>query len=126
MVVKTDVLRADSVEDLETQVNGYTNQLVARGLKSTRSYAYHRAGAHDNYMAFIEYEVPDQVPVPERVRENPSEFGLSISKHVRATEEDLIKRALAETGGNRTRAANLLGISHRALLYKLKDYKMQG
>ncbi|MBN2493545.1 MAG: sigma-54-dependent Fis family transcriptional regulator [Deltaproteobacteria bacterium] len=47
---------------------------------------------------------------------------LSIKKTVRAIEEELIRRALAETGGNRTRAARLLEISHRTLLYKLKDY----
>jgi two-component system response regulator AtoC len=39
-------------------------------------------------------------------------------------EEELIKRALTETGGNRTRAARLLEISHRTLLYKLKDYQI--
>ncbi len=37
-------------------------------------------------------------------------------------EADLIRRALVETGGNRTHAAKLLEISHRALLYKVKDY----
>jgi len=40
----------------------------------------------------------------------------------RRFEIDLIRRALKETGGNRTHAAKLLEISHRALLYKLKDY----
>jgi two-component system response regulator AtoC len=49
---------------------------------------------------------------------------LSIKKTVRALEEELIKRALSETGGNRTRAAKLLEISHRTLLYKLKDYRI--
>jgi two-component system response regulator AtoC len=49
---------------------------------------------------------------------------LSIKKTTRAMEEELIKRALAETGGNRTRAAKLLEISHRTLLYKLKDYQI--
>jgi two-component system response regulator AtoC len=47
---------------------------------------------------------------------------LSIKKTVRVVEEELIRRALDETGGNRTRAAKLLEISHRTLLYKLKDY----
>jgi two-component system response regulator AtoC len=37
-------------------------------------------------------------------------------------EADLIRRALAHTDGNRTHAAKLLEISHRALLYKIKDY----
>ena len=47
---------------------------------------------------------------------------LSIKKTVAAIEEILIRRALQKTKGNRTRAAELLEISHRALLYKIKDY----
>ncbi|HEY2899658.1 MAG TPA: sigma-54 dependent transcriptional regulator [Polyangia bacterium] len=49
---------------------------------------------------------------------------LSIKRTSRRTEEELIRRALARTGGNRTRAAELLEISHRALLYKIKEYKI--
>ena len=47
---------------------------------------------------------------------------LSIKHTTRVIEETLIRRALAQTGGNRTAAARLLEISHRALLYKIKDY----
>jgi two-component system response regulator AtoC len=47
---------------------------------------------------------------------------LSIKKASRELEEGLIKRALDVTQGNRTNAAKLLEISHRALLYKMKDY----
>ncbi len=47
---------------------------------------------------------------------------LSIKKATRALEIDLIRRALATTRGNRTTAARLLEISHRALLYKIKEY----
>jgi two-component system response regulator AtoC len=47
---------------------------------------------------------------------------LSIKKATRSLEADLIRRALAATGGNRTSAARLLEISHRALLYKIKEY----
>ena len=36
--------------------------------------------------------------------------------------DSLIRRALEQTKGNRTQAAKLLEISHRALLYKIKDY----
>ena len=43
----------------------------------------------------------------------------------RVIEEILIRRALQKTQGNRTRAAELLEISHRALLYKIKDYGVQ-
>ena len=37
-------------------------------------------------------------------------------------EDDFIRRALRRTRGNRTRAAEILEISHRALLYKIKEY----
>jgi two-component system response regulator AtoC len=52
----------------------------------------------------------------------PIDDDLSIKRASRRAEEDLIRRALARTGGNRTRAAELLEISHRALLYKIKEY----
>ena len=47
---------------------------------------------------------------------------LSIKKLSARLERILIMRALQETDGNRTHAAKLLEISHRALLYKIKDY----
>ncbi|MFI5298830.1 MAG: helix-turn-helix domain-containing protein, partial [Polyangiales bacterium] len=69
--------------------------------------------------------------LPERVREarDPVQMQLasgelSIKKTTRIIEEVLIRRALQKTKGNRTRAAEVLELSHRALLYKLKDYKI--
>ncbi|MDB4955386.1 MAG: sigma54 specific transcriptional regulator, Fis family [Myxococcales bacterium] len=47
---------------------------------------------------------------------------LSVKKATRSLEADLIRRALGVTAGNRTNAAKLLEISHRALLYKMKEY----
>ncbi|MEO5767925.1 MAG: sigma 54-interacting transcriptional regulator [Polyangia bacterium] len=47
---------------------------------------------------------------------------LSIKEAARRSEQSLIRQALAATGGNRTKAAELLEISHRALLYKIKEY----
>lgn len=49
---------------------------------------------------------------------------LSIKKATRMIEEELIRRALAKTGGNRTKASKLLDISHRALLYKIKEFEI--
>ena len=46
----------------------------------------------------------------------------SIKKTTRIIEEILIRRALEKTKGNRTRASELLEISHRALLYKIKEF----
>ena len=47
---------------------------------------------------------------------------LSIKKGAETMERALIARALEQTAGNRTHAAKLLELSHRALLYKLKEY----
>lgn len=47
---------------------------------------------------------------------------LSIKKYSKALEIELIQKALAKTNGNRTKAAKLLEISHRALIYKIQDY----
>jgi two-component system response regulator AtoC len=45
-----------------------------------------------------------------------------VKRAFRALEEQLIRDALERTGGNRTRAAELLDLSYRALLYKIKEY----
>ncbi len=50
---------------------------------------------------------------------------LSIKQHTKALEVQLIHKALKKTKGNRTKAAKLLEISHRALLYKLKEYDLK-
>jgi two-component system response regulator AtoC len=70
--------------------------------------------------------------LPERMREPADPVAaslatgeLSIKKTARFMEETLIRRALEKTGGNRTAAAKLVEISHRALLYKIKDYGIQ-
>ena len=46
----------------------------------------------------------------------------SVKKGSRMLEMGLIRKALRKTKGNHTQAAKLLEISHRALLYKIKDY----
>jgi two-component system response regulator AtoC len=47
---------------------------------------------------------------------------LSVKRAGRTMEREFILRALAQTGGNRTQAAKLLELSHRALLYKIKEF----
>ncbi len=80
-------------------------------------------------MVLAEREVIAADDLPERIREvrDPIQMHLtsgelSIKKTSRIIEEILIRRALQKTKGNRTRAAEVLEISHRALLYKIKDY----
>ena len=59
----------------------------------------------------------------ERVEATPlGEEEYSIKRGSKVLETILIKRALKKTRGNHTHAARLLEISHRALLYKIKDY----
>jgi two-component system response regulator AtoC len=50
---------------------------------------------------------------------------LSVKKRTWELEKHLIGRALEVTGGNRTRAAELLDLSYRALLYKIRDYGLE-
>jgi len=51
-----------------------------------------------------------------------SRTDLCLKRGRRTFEMHLIRRALQATGGNRTHAAKRLEISHRALLYKIKEY----
>ncbi len=71
-----------------------------------------------------EQDLPDTVRAPAHP---PAGGGavpgdLSVKRATRALEEQLIRAALERTGGNRTRAAELLDLSYRALLYKIQDY----
>jgi two-component system response regulator AtoC len=49
----------------------------------------------------------------------------SLRRARRIAEVDIIRRALKATNGNRTHAAKLLEISHRALLYKIKEFELR-
>jgi len=69
-----------------------------------------------------EGDLPDRLREPDPVQAVLATGELSIKKTQRYIEETLIRKALEETGGNRTRASKLLELSHRALLYKIKDY----
>jgi two-component system response regulator AtoC len=68
--------------------------------------------------------------LPKQITESPKSNlsglpdTLSIKVASRALEIQLIERALEQTHGNRTHAAKILEISHRALLYKIKEYQI--
>ena len=71
-----------------------------------------------------ESDLPDDVregPKPATPAPRPG-ADLSVKRAFRILEEQLIRAALERTGGNRTRAAELLDLSYRALLYKVKEY----
>jgi two-component system response regulator AtoC len=57
-----------------------------------------------------------------QVPEAPLRVKDTVDKMSQELERGLIERALDITGGNRTAAARLLGISRRGLLYKMKTY----
>ena len=72
--------------------------------------------------------LPDAVQrtlVPEPVPGSLDPDDLSVKRAQRVLEADLIRRALERTQGNRTRAAELLELSPRALLYKIREYGLE-
>ncbi len=83
-------------------------------------------------MVLCDEEVLTENDLPARITETPlraaapqiGEDNLSVKKAVYHIENTLIRKALQKTGGNRTAAAKLLEISHRALLYKIKAYEI--
>lgn len=86
----------------------------------------------EHAMVLAEGETIQVESLPIKLREEQhriqhvlSSTTMSIKKATRYIEEELIRRALRETKGNRTSAAKLLEISHRALLYKLKEYRIE-
>lgn len=68
-------------------------------------------------------DLPREVLPPSSLEPNPRRADFGLKRERKRMEADLIRRALRETGGNRTHAARLLEISHRALLYKIKEYR---
>jgi two-component system response regulator AtoC len=68
-------------------------------------------------MRSLEAEV-SRVPAHEEVVANP----LALKPALARVERELIRQALAEAGDRRADAARKLGISHRTLLYKLKEH----
>jgi two-component system, NtrC family, response regulator AtoC len=59
-------------------------------------------------------------------KKNIWEEEFSIKKVSRILEEELIRKALKRTKGNRTQAAKILEISHPSLLSKMKEYGIEG
>ena len=51
-------------------------------------------------------------------------FTLRAGQSLASVEAEIIRRTLAHTGGNRTEAAQVLGISRRTLHYKLDRYQI--
>ncbi len=115
---------------MKTQVRGLGPRAMARLM----AYAFpgnvrELENLIERAMVLADAELLDEQDLPDKVTAEQSPIDvvlgsgdLSVKKATHAIEATLIRRALDKTGGNRTAAAKLLEISHRALLYKLKDY----
>ena len=69
-------------------------------------------------------DLPAHISSPVAALDRPDlpDDELSVKKHSAVLEKRLIQQALERTGGNKTRAADLLELSSRALLYKIREY----
>jgi two-component system, NtrC family, response regulator AtoC len=70
-------------------------------------------------------EAVQRAVAPEPVPAQLDGGDLSVKRAQRVLESDLIRRALERTQGNRTKAAELLELSPRALLYKIREYGLE-
>jgi DNA-binding NtrC family response regulator len=69
---------------------------------------------------------PEDLSIPKgdnSISVSKNRFPL-LSEILSEVEKTHIQRAVAETAGNKTKAAQLLGISREALRYKMKDYRL--
>ena len=69
--------------------------------------------------------LPHEVQKAAKLSISPAELpedGIDLDSLMEKYERDLIETALARSGGNRTKAARILGISFRSLRYRLKKF----
>ena len=124
------------VEDCNKRLGREVRGLSAEAKKVMMDYPWpgnvrELENAIEHSMILSEEDMVEVASLPRKIRESKDRIRmalasdeLSIKKMNRLIEEELIRRALKQTGGNRTRASQLLEISHRALLYKIKDYDL--
>ncbi len=89
--------------------------------------AMERASILSNTEVVLPEHLPPAVRRPSETaprREEPPTAPDGAVRPLEEVERDSIAHALALTGGNRTRSAELLGISRRTLINKLKRYRL--
>jgi DNA-binding NtrC family response regulator len=87
---------------------------------------------HARFLSQADIILPEHLPPAVRsttAHTHPETCGIPATdqadvKTLGETEIEMIRRALDQTAGNRTRAAKLLGITRRGLIYKLKRLDM--
>jgi transcriptional regulator with PAS, ATPase and Fis domain len=73
-------------------------------------------------------EKVDVARLPSRVRDITGEvdsFTLKLGASLEVVERELIEKTLGQVTTNRKKAADILGISVRALQYKIKKYNLR-
>jgi two-component system response regulator AtoC len=130
------ILAEHFVEDCNDKLGRSVRGVSAEAMKILMDYPWpgnvrELENAIEHSMILCEEDEIEVANLPRKIQESKDRIRmalasdeLSIKKMTRLMEEELISRALRQTGGNRTRAAGLLEISHRALLYKIKDFEI--
>ncbi|MBI2555254.1 MAG: sigma-54-dependent Fis family transcriptional regulator, partial [Candidatus Rokubacteria bacterium] len=93
-------------------------------------HALERAALLSEGETITDHDVPAEILAPKDeltviLPDSAAGFKETMARLIRDAEARLIRRALAQSEGNRTEAARLLGISRRALLYKLNEYNLR-
>ena len=109
----------------------HLSEAAAAGLAQRRWPGNVRELEHAIERAVVLAEGPeigeDALPAPVRTKPPPAgavlpEGAVPLRHALREVEAQLIRAALERNGGNRTRTAEQLEVSYRALLYKIKDH----
>lgn len=117
-------------EELGVQVEGITRRALARLMEHPwPGNVRELENAVERAMVLCDRRLIDIGDLPPGVMERlrapgPKDGDLRLRPRTRALELELIEEALKRTKGNKTQAARLLGITHRALLYKLRARSM--
>ncbi len=79
----------------------------------------------ERLMVFSDGDIITLEDIPDKIMTAEVQSSGQLSKNVENTEEQLIRAALTETGGNITHAAEKLGISRRSLHRKLNKFNIK-
>ncbi len=84
------------------------------------------ATQHPAHSAHIPFGGEDTVSEEAEVAADPNDLSLKnrLGKTIASEEKKLISEVLTRTNWNRRKAADILQISYRSLLYKIKDYNL--
>lgn len=97
-----------------------------RQLENTVEMAVALSGDREMLSAF-DFRLPQEGPlVPIKVETRPVEYSgsLNLEQALSSLELQLLEQALTKTGGNKTAAADLLGLKRTTLIMKLRNYQI--